>query len=424
MSKSKKKKQQSVPVESKGKSSFFKLEPIMKYLPFILLLGLQLYFINGGFYSISADEAGHTLDAVAFYNGASLFGIWLPFQKMFLGLFLFDLFWMPRIISMIFSTLTLGMLMLLTKELFNNEKITITTGFLGSVFMGLTIFGVLPLTEIYFFFFLLLSIYLVLKESNWIILSTIILTSIRFEGWIFAFIISIILYKRIGLKASIVLIFPLFWALLSYFEIGSLIGFISQVSGRKKILTVEDSVLYNFLLISINSLSILGIFYLMKNKIYAFIFISTLIIWTLATYLSGAMATHNVWRVGLIWNILLIPLVAYLVWQIKYKIPAYLLIGLLGYLFIMQSIKYSSQSYTKIEDINAGKEIAKLDGSILMPRYQWEYSNLLITSGKKIDYKEKITDVTGYDYLILMKKVNLPLVYENNKWKIYKLKRE
>ena len=164
-------------------------------LPFILLLGVQLYFINEGFYSISADEAGHTLDAVKFYEGGSLFGIWLPFQKVFLGLFLFDLFWMPRIISMIFSLLTLGALMFLTKELFKDEKTTIMAGLLGSIFMGLTVFGVLPLTEIYFFFFLLLSIYLLLKGNNWVILSTIILTSIRFEGWIFALIIGAILYQ-------------------------------------------------------------------------------------------------------------------------------------------------------------------------------------------------------------------------------------
>jgi len=393
----------------------------MKYLPFILLLGIQLYFLNGEFYSISADEAGHTLDAQAFYDGGSLFGIWLPFQKVFLGLFLFDLFWTPRILSMVFGLLTLGALMLLTDQLFKNEKITITAGFLGSIFMGLTVFSMLPLAEIYFFFFLLMSIYLLLKESDWVILSTIILTSIRFEGWVFALIICAVLYKRIGLKALIVLIFPLFWVILSYFETGSLLGFVDQVSGRKRIFTQKDSVIYNFLLIGVNSLSILGVFYLAKNKVYALIFLFTLITWTLATSLSGAMATHNVWRVGLIWNVLLIPLLAYLLWQIKWKIPAYLLAGLIGCLFIMQSIKYSSQSYTKIEDINAGREIAKLEGKILMPRYQWEYSNLLITSGKQIDYKEKIESTEGYDYLILMQKANLPLVYENNKWKVYKL---
>ena len=397
---------------------------MVKLIPPIILLALQIYFISNGFYSISADEAGHTIDALRFYSGDSLFGIWLPFQKIFLGFFLLfgDMFWMPRIISMIIGVLTLWILMKLTEELFNDKKITLTTGFLGSIFMGFTVFGVLPLAEIYFFFFLLLTIYLLLKENSWVILTTVILTSIRFEGWVFALVIGAILYRRIGLKALIVFIFPLFWIILSYFETGSLLGFITQVSARKRVFTVEDSVFYNFLLIGIYSLSILGIFYLKKNKTYALIFLPTLIIWTLATSISGAMATHNVWRVGLIWNILLIPFTAYLIWQNKSL--TYVLIGLLGYLFIAQSIKYSSQSYTKIEDLSAGKEIAKLDGSILMPRYQWEYTNLLITSGKKIDYKEKITDITGYDYLILMQKVNLPLVYENKKWKVYKLKKD
>jgi hypothetical protein len=154
------------------------------------------------------------------------------------------------------------------------------------------------------------------------------------------------------------------------------------------------------------------------------IFISSLLIWTLAVSVSEAQATHNVWRTGIIWILLLIPFTAYLLWQIKYKIPAYLLAGLISYLLIAQLLQYSSQSYTKAEDIQAGKEIAKLDGKILMLRYQWEYSNLLITSGKEIDYKKEIKDVNGYDYLILMQKVNLPLIYENSKWKIYKLKGE
>lgn len=383
-------------------------------IPFLILGLFQAYLLAKGFYSISADEAGHTLDALAFYNGSSLFGIWLPFQKMFLGIFLFDLFWMPRIVSMILGHLTLLVLMLISQKIF---KESLYTGILGALSL-IAVFSVLPLAEIYFLFFLLLSIYLLLKESNWVILSTIILTSVRFEGWIFALIIGIVLYQRIGLKALIVLIFPLFWVLLSYFETGSLLGFITQVSARKRVFTAEDSVLYNFLLISIYSLSLLGIFYLGKNKIYALIFISTLIIWTLATSLSGAMATHNVWRVGLVWNVLLIPFTAYFITRIKYKV---VVLAVIGYLFFAQSIDHSKESYTKPEDLQAGKVISNLEGKFIMPRYGWEYSNLLVTSGKEIVFKDSLyyADTKGYDYIILMQEVNLPLIYENKKWRIY-----
>lgn len=376
-------------------------------IPFIILGLFQIYLLTKGFYSISADEAGHTLDALAFYNGSPLFGIWLPFQKVFMGLFLFDLFWMPRIISMILGHLTLLILMRIKEDFY--------TGILGALSL-IAVFSVLPLTEIYFFFFLLLTIYLLTKESNWVILSTIILTSIRFEGWVFALIIGIILYQRIGLKALIIFIFPLFWVLLSYFETGSLLGFIHQVSARKKVFTAEDSVLYNFLLISIYSASLIGVFYLRKT--YALIFFSTLIIWTLATSLSGAMATHNVWRVGLIWYVLLIPLVGYFISRIKYKLPV---IAIIGYLFFAQSIKYSSESYTKPEDIQAGRVISKLEGKLIMPKYGWEYTNILITSGREIAFKDSLyySDVKGYRYVILMEKVNLPLIYENAKWKVY-----
>ena len=62
-------------------------------IPFLILGLFQAYLLAKGFYSISADEAGHTLDALAFYNGSSLFGIWLPFQKMFLGIYSFREQW-------------------------------------------------------------------------------------------------------------------------------------------------------------------------------------------------------------------------------------------------------------------------------------------------------------------------------------------
>ena len=158
---------------------------------------MQVYLLSTNFYSISADEAGHTIEAVRFYQGASLFGIWLPFEKVFLGFFLLfgDMFWMPRIISMIFGHLTLGALMLVGEELFKNDFITLITGIIGAVSF-IAVFSVLPLSEIYFFFFVLMSICLLLKESNWVYLFTVLMTMVRFEGWIFAFIIIIILWNR------------------------------------------------------------------------------------------------------------------------------------------------------------------------------------------------------------------------------------
>ena len=79
------------------------------------------------------------------------------------------------------------------------------------------------------------------------------------------------------------------------------------------------------------------------------------------------------------------------------------------------------ESYTKIEDLEAGKFIKENSGTYVMPKYGWEFTNLLVTSGKEITYLDKITDL-NYDYIILRQKANLQTVFTNNKWFIHKLR--
>jgi len=89
------------------------------------------------------------------------------------------------------------------------------------------------------------------------------------------------------------------------------------------------------------------------------------------------------------------------------------------YLSVLQI--QNRESYTKIEDLEAGRWIKEHTGTYVMPKYGWEYTNLLITSGKQIEYKDKITDF-NYDYIILRQRANLKMVFTNNKWFIYKLR--
>ena len=135
-------------------------------LIFILLIIFEICLLNKGFYSISADEAGHTIDAWRLYRGDySLYSLWLPFMKVFFGLLFHlnpEIFWFPRIVSMLFSCGLVYILMMISKELFN-EQTAVLTGYLSISFIGVVVFGVLPLTEIYFFFFLVLSIYLFVR---------------------------------------------------------------------------------------------------------------------------------------------------------------------------------------------------------------------------------------------------------------------
>ena len=212
-------------------------------------------------------------------------------------------------------------------------------------------------------------------------------------------------------KPLLLLIFPLFWVILSYFETGSLLGFIHSVSSRKRTIGTGDSVLYNFLYMALSSGMIIGLVYLKKNRSYLWLVVITLLMWTIGTAISGAMATHNLWRTGLVWNILLIPTTAYLICHLKNPVRILLLISIL-LLSVSQTLNHSKESYTKIEDLEAGKFISTLD-NVVMPRYQWEFMNLMVFNPKIIAL-DKITSIKGYDYIILQQEINSKLVKKSN----------
>ncbi|MCL5030703.1 MAG: hypothetical protein M1480_16950, partial [Bacteroidetes bacterium] len=85
---------------------------------YFLIIAIVLLFIvfeyllfHNGFFAISLDESGHTLEAYDWFKGnGQLFSGWLPFQKIvyaFAFRIYYDLFLTPRIISAIFGLFTL-----------------------------------------------------------------------------------------------------------------------------------------------------------------------------------------------------------------------------------------------------------------------------------------------------------------------------
>lgn len=215
---------------------------LISVLIITLLCILQVLLVHKGFYAISADEAGHTLEGYYWYKGtSSFFSIWLPFQKILYGLgfeIWQNLFWTPRIISSIFGVLTLISLMYLTFQLFKNKTISILSGFLGSVHWGIVIFSVLPMTEIYFSFFIIAALAFMVKwlrekKNNDLIALVIfscIANTIRFESWVFSFLFFVVIIydlisfqkitkvnlRNLVLYSSILFIFPTIWIILSF----------------------------------------------------------------------------------------------------------------------------------------------------------------------------------------------------------------
>ena len=436
----------------------------------VVLIIFQLFVFSKGFYSISADEAGHTLEGFWWFKGQNnIYSVWLPFQKILYGISFhihYNLFSVPRILSSIFGILTLLSLIFLTKELFQNKIVSVLSGFLASIFYGVVIFSVIPLSEIYFFFFVIASLALLFhwirtkrEFSLWagIIFSS-VGTTTRYEAWIFSFLIFAVITIKIysinkTLKNHIFRIigmmillfsFPLYWIYLSFVVTIQPTGFIEVVVERYNpggLLTeIRNNVLYQFITINTSCLNILGlitiIFYYKKDssiKTYAFLFLSTLLVVGIVTFFSKAMPSHNSWRLATIWSILFIPFTAQWLYILlsderKYfKFNSIVFFIILTLFFYNQTLHYIKESYMNKEDIIIGEylnnKLSYMNPSskIFIERDKWRYSSLLITSqipDRFITDKELFNNsilTSSKDLLIELKRYNIEyLIFRTN----------
>src|ERR1051326_1799743 len=108
------------------------------YLLFLGIAAASLvsgwWLVAHGFYAISADESGRTLEAYTWLAQGNLNGsVWLPLHRIIVGeaLGVFpDLFTVPRAISAVFGVIALSGLMLLARSLLEGFEITLLRGIL------------------------------------------------------------------------------------------------------------------------------------------------------------------------------------------------------------------------------------------------------------------------------------------------------
>lgn len=410
----------------------------------LLFLIVEYSLISKDFFALSADESGHTLEAFEWLNGdGQVYSIWLPFFKIINAAALkihYDIFVTPRVLSSIFGLFTCFALMFLSYQLFENKITAIFTGFFAAIFLPIAVFSVLPLTEIYFFFFIVSSLgFLFLwfrKEKNiflWITVICIILsTTVRYEAWIFAFFIySIMVYHIYSsektyshklttavLIALIMSLFPLYWLHLSSVSNSSPQGFITSVTSRYHeggtIAEIKNNAFYLFLILNITSLNIIGLaplFFLSRLNItakkYSIILFGTLITFSTLSFFMKAMPTHNYWRIAMIWCLLLLPFTAFWLSQLLEdwksnplnKYVFFIFFILLIYFFNQQINKFSAQSYFTKDDVAAGEylseKLVKLSNKIYFipdKRDKWRFANILVASQNPekivMDFKE------------------------------------
>lgn len=151
--------------------------------------------------------------------------VWAPFHFYLNGFFLMiwdNVIYMPKLVNILFSVLTLFPFFLFTKREFNPKGAVIATIFFGlcpilfrNSFMGLS--------ETPYLFFLVLSLNLISKalredSTKSIVLAGLTITlaaGFRYEAWFILLLISFLLlfvdWKKAVIFGAVALIFPLIW---------------------------------------------------------------------------------------------------------------------------------------------------------------------------------------------------------------------
>jgi hypothetical protein len=209
----------------------------------ILIIIVHVIVLGRGFVFLSADEFARTLDAASWAKSPYIFDdgfVWLPGHAFLLGLALkihYDLFLTPRIVTWIFSMLSLWTVYLLARKLFNHEVALLSLLIVGllplHVYLSLT-----PLVDIIYFTAVLSFLYFFLlwldtTADHHLLLAALMLgfaTSLRYESWIVATVFSFYLgirwlkelFKKRSVRAlwllsiGLVSVLPLVWVLRIY----------------------------------------------------------------------------------------------------------------------------------------------------------------------------------------------------------------
>lgn len=217
------------------------------FLSMLLAVLLQLVVFHVGFVSASADESARALIAWDLtWRDLFIPEIWPPFYEFAVGLVLKaypDLFYAPRMLSMLFGLLTIGALALLAREMFRSNLVALLSAFLAVFLHHRLLLSIAPMSEIFFNFFIVLgscalarfarrdsAIAFVVAAAMFFLAAT-----VRFEGWficvafaVISFIVQVrsrpIGWAHFFLGIVVAAAFPMVWSGLSIYHFGDLSG--------------------------------------------------------------------------------------------------------------------------------------------------------------------------------------------------------
>ncbi len=335
-----------MPPEEMSSALFFSL--LCVAILTAVVLHLCLYF--DGFYSISADESGHTLEAHDWSVKKGLAPtFWLPFYRVIVGLALQlrpDLFTTPRIVIFLFGLSTLIGTTWLSFELFKSKKVTAIAAFLCALFPARVVLSLVPMAEMMYCSFIVAGMIFFARWSASLQLRDLLLASgsfilcstVRYEGWIFAgcFAVTALIFvisrdsersfSRAGSAAAVLLAasFPMFWIVFFAVKTGNPLGFVGEIAGRWQLVrgTSKAQLLSNIVvsqfaqqsLITFNAAGLISLAYWTREHRWIRWWVSvpaaSLLVMSAIGYFTKGVANHNPWRVVVVWSLLLIPFTA------------------------------------------------------------------------------------------------------------------
>jgi hypothetical protein len=396
----------------------------------ILAITIHLGFLLNGFYGISADESGRTLDAYTWLKtGSPQSDVWLPFHRLIVGAGLLvwnDLFIVPRIISFVFGLVALFAMIWMAHELFRDNKVTIATVILSVLFPPRIILGVIPLTEIEFIAFILVGLVFYVRwlriKNNWQLIITAVCigvsTTIRYEGWIFATVFALLLmikreYRRSMFARSVmgyvvlllIGVFPLYWTAVAFQETHHVLGFASSHADRYQrafhidtLKIIWHNPVTQFIYQNGLSLNMIGMIPLVQffrfdkqKREYLLLPAAAMLIFTLVLLTGAGFTTHNPWRISALWGCLLVPFTAY--WIVQHirrheksnVVKRYGILVLVFVAFVVQLAWLSRAPEFNSSDYLVGKFLKQelphsTQQKILIETPNWNYVNILVAA--------------------------------------------
>jgi hypothetical protein len=308
----------------------------------------QLALLDHGLYRMSADESARSLMAAGLsWENALQPWIWPPFYKVFVGLLLKaypDIFWVPRAAVFAFGLLTMGALVFLSRSLFANRVVDIITAILSIFICHRLLLSVVPMSDIFFFLFSILSAAFVIRwlrrdTGHDLIAASLALflaSTVRYEACFFSLLLGLYLGYRyfvektlrfaLVLGAGVLLaLFPVSWTALSYYHYGSTdnLAWTRQqfldLFGPKYSYALRKNMLAYFVVdVGTNPVLAFGIAGLAifsrrnsRSLVWTGVWFLSLPLAAAAAVASLSLTAASPWRLSGVWTLLLLPFTAY-----------------------------------------------------------------------------------------------------------------